>query len=110
MEWLLHSVLSSLKILWSYVVAIARLIMWTIIFFFSGLQRTLFMKGEVAGVDFKVIPLLCDREELDDKLAYLDKLCIENPDLVEGMISEEDVIPLEEEHRIDDEDDGENEA
>lgn len=69
------------KVLWSYIVALARLFVWTVIFFFSGLQRTLFMRSEVAGVDFKIIPLKCDRDEYDDKLAYLDKLCIENPDL-----------------------------
>ena len=91
-QWL-SGIIKFLKVLWSYIVAIARLMIWTLILFFSGLQRTLFMKSEVVGVDFKVIPLRCYREELDDKLAYLDKLCIENPDLI-GM--EDDEIPFDE--------------
>ena len=92
MECLWSNIIKFFKVIWSYIVAIARLIVWTCIFFFSGLQRTLFMKSEVIGVDFRVLPLRCYREELDDKLAYLDKLCIENPDLI-GM---EDEIPFDE--------------
>ena len=72
-----------LKELCSYTRAIARLVVWTIIFFFSGLQRTLFTRNEVAGVDMRLLPLRCDMEDADEKLAYIDKLCIENPDLAE---------------------------
>ena len=72
-----------LRVFWSYVVALARLFVWTIIFFFSGLQRTLFTRDEVAGVDMKLMPLRCDMEDADEKLAYIDKLCLENPDLAE---------------------------
>lgn len=63
--------------------ALARLIVWTIILFFSGIQRILFTRSEVCGVDMKISPLRCDMEAADEKLAYIDKLCIENPDLVE---------------------------
>ena len=73
--------------MFSYLVAISRLILWTILLFFSGLQRILFLRNEVVSVDFKVIPLLCDRKDTKEKLAYIDKLCMENPDLAE--ISEE---------------------
>ena len=31
----------------------------------------------------KLMPLRCDMEDADEKLAYIDKLCIENPDLAE---------------------------
>lgn len=72
-----------LKVFWSYVVAILRLIIWTIILFFSGLQRTLFTRNEIIGVDMRLMPLRCDMEDADEKLAYIDKLCIENPDLAE---------------------------
>lgn len=98
-QWL-NGIIRFLKVLWSYFIAVARLVIWTIILFFSGLQRTLFMKSEVVGVDFKVIPLRCYREDLDDKLAYLDKLCIENPDLI-GM--EDDEIPFDDVMLEDDE-------
>lgn len=71
-----------LKIIGSYIRALTRLFIWTILVFFSGLQRTLFMRSEVAGVDLKIVPLKCDIEETDERLAYIDKLCMENPELV----------------------------
>lgn len=111
MEWLWSKVIRFFKVLWSYVVAVSRLIIWTIILFFTGLQRTLFMRSEIVGVEFKVIPLMCDREEFDDKLAYLDKLCIENPDLmgIEDDIPFDDLMMDEDEDDNRPEDNGENE-
>lgn len=111
MEWLWSKVVRFFKVLWSYVVAVSRLIIWTIILFFTGLQRTLFMRSEIVGVEFKVIPLMCDREEFDDKLAYLDKLCIENPDLmgIEDDIPFDDLMMDEDEDDNRPEDNGENE-
>ena len=91
MEWQ-HSFVKFCKVFWSYIIAILRLCIWTVILFFSGLQRTLFTRCEVVGVDFKLLPLRCDMEEADDKLAYLDKLCIENPDLA-GL--EDDMLPFD---------------
>ena len=95
MECLWSKVIKFCKVIWSYFVALVRLVVWTFVFFFSGLQRTLFMKSEITGVDFKVLPLRCYMEETDDKLSYLDKLCMENPELVD-IIDEED-IPFGEE-------------
>lgn len=111
MEWLWSKVVRFFKVLWSYVVAVSRLIIWTIILFFTGLQRTLFMRSEIVGVEFKVIPLMCDREEFDDKLAYLDKLCIENPDLmgIEDDVPFDDLMMGEDEDDNRPEDNGENE-
>ena len=77
------SIKKFLKVFWSYTIAFARLVIWTIILFFSGLQRTLFTRSELIGVDMKLAPLRCDMEDVDEKLAYIDKLCIENPDLAE---------------------------
>ena len=113
MEWQwLSSFIKFCKVFGSYIVAVARLLVWTCIFFFSGLQRTLFMKSEIVGVDFKVAPLRCCMEEYDDKLAYLDKLCIENPDLmgIDDSASFDDIM-LEDEENIDDrfDDNGEEE-
>ena len=87
------SVTRFLKVTVSYLIALARLVVWTIIFFFSGLQRTLFMKSEVVRVDFVLSPLRCDMEDMDDKLAYIDKLCTENPDLAEAAnnLDDEDI-------------------
>ena len=91
MEHLKDNIVSFFKVLFSYTIALARLFVWSIVFFFSGLQRTLFMRSEIVGVNFRVMPLRCDMEDTKSKLSYLDKLCIENPDLV-GM---EDEIPFD---------------
>lgn len=100
MEWQWFDIFVKFcKVIGSYVIALLRLFVWTAVFFFSGLQRTLFTKAEVVGVDFKIMPLRCYREELDDKLAYLDKLCIENPDLIglgDDEIPFDSMIPDEE--------------
>ena len=103
MEHLINNIGDFFKVLFSYIIALARLIVWTAVFFFSGLQRTLFMRSEIVGVDFRVMPLRCDTEDVNNKLSYLDKLCIENPDLV-GM--EDDEIPFDD--IIEDEDNGED--
>ena len=109
MECLWSNIVKFCKVIWSYFVALARLVVWTAVFFFSGLQRTLFMRSEIVGVDFRVMPLRCDAEDVNNKLSYLDKLCIENPDLI-GM--EDDEIPFddvmtEDDIMEDDEDNGE---
>lgn len=98
MEWLWSKMARPFKVFFSYIIALARLIIWTFIFFFTALQRTLFMRSEVCGVDFKVLPLRCDMEDTDDKLAYIDKLCFENPELIEAMEEDmiEDDIPFDE--------------
>lgn len=83
MEWLWPKLSKPFQVFLSYCIALARLVVWTILLFFTGLQRTLFMRSEVVSVDMKVMPLRCDLEETDEKLAYIDKLCLENPDLME---------------------------
>ena len=82
-EWLWNKLEKPLKDLISYLIALARLINWTILVFFSGLQRILFTRSEVVEVQLRVTPLRSDLKDTDDKLAYIDKLCLENPDLVE---------------------------
>ena len=81
MEWLWLNVKSFFKGLVSFMIATVRLVVWTVIFFFTGLQRTWFMRSEVVSVEFHVTPWRCDMEEADQNLAYIDKLCTENPDL-----------------------------
>ena len=99
-------IISFLYLMYSYIVALCRLVLWTILMFFSGLQRTLFMRSEVVSVEFRVIPLLCDRKDTKDTLAYIDKLCMENPDI--AAMGEEIAQNLEDEDcdDFDDEDDG----
>lgn len=90
MDWLLAKLNKPFKDFISYLVALARLFIWTILVFFSGLQRTLFMRSEVTGVEIKIAPLRSDLKDTGEKLAYIDKLCIENPDLAE--LAEEDYV------------------
>ena len=89
MDLVWSKITTAFKVLFSYIRALARLVIWTILFFFTGLQRTLFMRSEVASAELKVIPLHCDIEETNSRLAYLDKLCVENPDL--ACLSEEEM-------------------
>lgn len=89
MDLVWSKITTAFKVFWSYIVALARLIVWTILFFFTGLQRTLFMRCEVASAELKVIPLRYQMEEADENLAYIDKLCSENPDLM--VMSEEEM-------------------
>ena len=79
-------------IILSYAIAIVRLLFWVVILFFSGLQQILFMKSEIANIDLRTIPLWCDRKDIMDNLAYIDKLSIENPELVEAAEDEDIVI------------------
>lgn len=102
MDYLWSKLESFLKVLFSYLIALGRLLVWTIIFFFTGLQRTLFMRSEVVCVEFKVTPLRCDMEEADKNLAYIDKLCLENPDLIEA-VEDEDLSFLDNEYPPNDE-------
>lgn len=81
MNSLSSSCIRFFRVLGSYLIALARLTIWTILTFFSGLQRILFVRSEVVGVELKVAPLRCDMEDVDEKLAYIDKLCMENPEL-----------------------------
>ena len=85
-----------IRVIGSYVRAIARLIIWTIILFFSGLQKALFTRAELVGVDMKLTSFKCDMEEAGEKLAYIDKLCIENPDLIEMSEDYLEDIPFDE--------------
>ena len=77
------------RVLGSYFIALARLLIWTVLTFFSGLQRVLFTRAEIVGVDLKIAPLRCDMEDADEKLAYIDKLCMENPELACISIDED---------------------
>lgn len=103
MDWLWSKTKYCIGVILSYCVALARLLIWTVIFFFAGLQRTIFMRSEVVSVDFKVSPLRCDIESVDQNLAYIDKLCMENPDL--AQLSEED-LTNEEDSGLDEDEGG----
>lgn len=73
----------------SYVIAIIRLFFWAGLLILSGLQQILFTRTEICGIDLRGLPLRCDREDIIDKVSYVDKLKIENPDL--EIVDEEDI-------------------
>lgn len=81
-KWFFSNVLS-------YIIAIARLLFWEVLLFFSGLQQILFTRTEICGIDLRGLPLRCDRDDIIDKVSYVDKLKIENPDL--EIIDEDDL-------------------
>ena len=89
MDLVWSKITTAFKVFWSYIVALARLVIWTILFFFTGLQRTLFMGCEVASAELKVVPLRHYMEDLDDKISFMDRVCAENPDLM--VMSEEEM-------------------
>lgn len=73
----------------SYLVAISRLIFLDVLFLLSGLQQILYTRCEIVNIEMKAVPLRCDITDVTEKVAYIDKLCGENPDLV-GIDSEDD--------------------
>lgn len=106
MDYLWSSLKDFFKVLFSYLIAIARLFVWTIVFFFTGLQRTLFMRSEIVSVEFKVTSLRCDLEEVDDRLSFVDKLYCENPDLANLVEDEDFDFPDSDEFPPNDEEEG----
>ena len=72
-----------LSVFFSYVLALLRLPFLIVLFIVSSIQQVLFEGCEVVNVEMKVIPLRCDRQKAADNVAYIDKLCYENPDLAE---------------------------
>ena len=80
--------------LMSYAIAIARLLFWEVLLFFSGLQQILFTRTEICGLDLRGLPLRCDRDDVLDKISYVDKLKAENPDL--DLMTDEDYEDFDE--------------
>ena len=78
-----------LSYLGSVFIAIARLFFWEAMLFFSGLQQILFTRTEICGIDLRGLPLRCDRDDICDKISYMDKLKCENPDL--EIVDEDDL-------------------
>lgn len=79
------------SVLFSYIIALLRLPFLTVLFIVSSIQQVLFDKSEVVNVEMKIVPLRCDRKKVSDNVAYIDKLCYENPDLVEMVDDIDDI-------------------
>ena len=72
-----------LEDLGSIIIAILRLMFLTCTMFMSGLQLTLFSGLEVCNVELKGRPWRSRIERNEANLAFLDRLCIENPELLD---------------------------
>ena len=81
LDLLFERVIEGCSYVISIIIAIARLVLWTILLFVMGLQEALFTRSEICGIDIKALPLRCDRDDVLDKISYVDRLKLENPDL-----------------------------
>lgn len=67
----------------SIIVALLRLAFLTCAMVTSGIHIVLFTRTEVWNVEMKGMPWRCDREKMNDQLAFVDKICLENPELLD---------------------------
>ena len=72
------------KSLYSMTIAIVRLFFLCATLLMSGLQIVIFTRTEVCNLEMKGMPWRCDRQKMNDQLAFVDKMYLENPDLFEG--------------------------
>lgn len=79
------------SVLSSYLIAISRLFFLDALLFLSGLQQILYSRCEIVNVEMKVSPLRCDINKVTENVSYIEKLCCENPDLVEIVDNDEDI-------------------
>lgn len=92
----------------STIIAIIRLCFLGVCFLTSGLQVILFTRTEICNLEMKGQPLRCDMNKMDEKLSYVDKLMLENPDLLDlptAPLTPEELKLLEELDNEDDEND-----
>lgn len=75
----------------SYFIAISRLIFLDLLLLLSGLQQILYTRCEIINIEMKAAPLRCDITKANENVSYLEKLCSENPDLIDIVDSEEDI-------------------
>ena len=73
-----------LEVFISMVIAILRLLFLCATLLMSGLQIVIFTRTEVCNLEMKGMPWRCDRQKMNDQLAFVDKMYLENPDLFEG--------------------------
>lgn len=66
----------------SALIALLRLCFLTVTFFISGVSLILFTRTEICNIEIRGNAFRCDREKDLAKLAFVDKLLVENPDLL----------------------------
>jgi hypothetical protein len=79
----MNRVRERLEDLGSIVIAVLRLMFLTCTMFISGLQIVLFSGLEICNVELKGRPWRSRIERNEANMAFLDRLCIENPELLD---------------------------
>ena len=69
--------------IYSACVALLRLIFLTLALFASGVHVVLFTRTEVCNIEMRGIAWRCDREKIGDQMSFVDKLCLDNPELLD---------------------------
>ena len=75
-----HEIMSDI---WSAIVALIRLLFLTCAMFASGVHIVIFTRTEICNIEMRGMPWRCDREKVADQLSFVDKICLENPDLLD---------------------------
>ena len=84
----------------SITIAWCRLCFLTLAMFVSGTQLILFSRTEIYNVELRGQPWLYDRDKLADRLSFVDKVMLENQDLLDYADEHSDI------HSEDDDDEG----
>ena len=67
----------------SITIAILRFFFLVIALIPSGLHVIFFTRTEICNIELKGLPYRCDREKIANTLSFVDKMCLENPELLE---------------------------
>ena len=67
----------------SAIIALLRLVFLTCAMFASGVHIVLFTRTEVCNIEMRGMPWRCDREKVADQMSFVDKLCLDNPELLD---------------------------
>ena len=81
----------------SIIIAWCRLCFLTLAMFVSGTQLILFSRTEICNVELRGQPWLYDRDKLADRLSFVDKVMLQNPDLLDYADEHQDAPPPEDE-------------
>ena len=69
--------------LMSTIIALIRFFFLILTFITSGIHIILFTRTEICNVELRGQPFRCDREKIANTLSFVDKMCLENPELLE---------------------------
>lgn len=86
----------------SMIVALARLIFLVFAMITSGIHIVLFTRTEICNIEMRGMPWRCDREKIEDQMSFIEKACLQNPELLDYADAHPDTSPPSDE----DEDDG----